>query len=62
MIKRSKAMSVVAFLLLVSVISMVICYAIAKRKGVKTSFWVLMAAVFGPLAIPFVLYASSSAS
>ena len=55
-------MSVVVLLLIVSVISIVICYVVAKRKCAKASFWVLMAAVFGPLAIPFVFYAPSSAA
>ena len=30
---------------------------IAEKRGVKVPFWVLMGAVFGPFAIPFVFFA-----
>lgn len=34
-----------------------ICYSIAKARGAKVSYWVLMGALFGPFAIPFVFFA-----
>ena len=30
-----------------------ICYNIAKKRSASRPFWVLMGALFGPLAIPF---------
>ncbi len=44
-------------LLVVIIASMVICYAIARRRGGKASFWAVMGALFGPLAIPFAFLA-----
>ncbi|MEE8397882.1 MAG: hypothetical protein V3S89_02675, partial [Desulfobacterales bacterium] len=34
-------------------------YYIAKKRGAKASFWLIMGLVFGPLAIPFVFYAKT---
>ena len=36
-------------------VSIVLCHGLARRKGRKPSFWVLMGALFGPLAIAFLL-------
>ena len=33
-----------------------VCYLIAKKRGAKVSFWVIMGAFFGPFAIPFVFF------
>lgn len=35
--------------------SILACHALAKRRGSNPVFWGVMGAVFGPLAIPFVL-------
>ncbi len=32
---------------------------IAEKRGAKVMFWVIMGAVFGPLAIPFVFFAKT---
>jgi hypothetical protein len=37
--------------------SMFACHAIAKSRGAKPVFWVVMGALFGPLAIPFAFFA-----
>ncbi|MEQ8859312.1 MAG: hypothetical protein RIC56_11760 [Pseudomonadales bacterium] len=33
------------------------CYAVAKRKGLNVSLWIVIAALIGPLAIPLVYLA-----
>lgn len=43
-------------LVLIVVLCSGICYYIAKARGAKTSFWVLMGALFGPFAVPFALF------
>jgi len=35
-------------------ICIVVCHQIAKRRGANPVFWGVMAALFGPFAIPFV--------
>ena len=44
-------------LLLIVLAATAICYWVAKKRGAKVSFWVVMGACFGPLAIPFVFFA-----
>ncbi|MDG1733006.1 MAG: hypothetical protein P8H39_08510 [Thalassotalea sp.] len=44
-------------LLVISLVSMLLCYLIARFKGVKVIKWVVWGALLGPLAIPFVLFA-----
>jgi len=34
-----------------------ICHYIAKKRHAKVSFWLVMGALFGPLAIPFAFFA-----
>ncbi|MFT4613306.1 MAG: putative membrane protein [Bacteroidia bacterium] len=43
-------------LLIFALACIVLCYAVAKKRGAKVSFWVVMGALFGPLAIPFVFF------
>ena len=45
----------ILIILSIFVTSSVICHMIAKNRGAKPVFWGVMGAVFGPLAIPFVL-------
>ncbi|MDH3759569.1 MAG: hypothetical protein OEU50_01220 [Gammaproteobacteria bacterium] len=45
--------------LLVGLMSVVTCYLVAKKRNANTTFWVAMAVLFGPLAIPFVFLAKS---
>ncbi len=33
-----------------------ICYSVARKRGARVPFWVVMGALFGPLAIPFVFF------
>jgi hypothetical protein len=42
-------------LLILNVLSIFICYYIAKSRGAKARFWSILGAIFDPLAIPFVL-------
>jgi len=46
-------------ILLVGLVSVVTCYRVAKKRNARTSFWVAMAVLFGPLAIPFVFMSKS---
>jgi len=42
---------------LITVISVIACYAIVKRRRGDTVYWVVMAVLLGPLAIPFAFFA-----
>lgn len=42
---------------LIFLASIVACHFIARRRGANPAFWAAMAALFGPLAIPFALMA-----
>jgi hypothetical protein len=44
----------ILILLAITVISAVICYYAAKRRGLNEPYWVFMGVLFGPLAVPFV--------
>jgi hypothetical protein len=37
-----------------------VCYREAKRKGLDVRYWIMIAALLGPLAIPLVLLARSA--
>ena len=50
----------IAVVLLVLLASVVICHAIAKKRGANPVFWGVMGAIFGPLAIPFVFMAKAN--
>ena len=43
-------------LLVINLISMVLCYFIAKSRKTKILYWVVVAFLVGPLAIPFVFF------
>ena len=43
-------------LVIINIVSIFICYFIAKSRHSKTSYWALMGAIFGPFAIPFALF------
>jgi hypothetical protein len=43
-------------LVLLNIISIVICYQIAKSRGGNPRFWGGLAVFFGPFAIPFVFF------
>ncbi|MFT5675506.1 MAG: hypothetical protein ACI808_001437 [Paraglaciecola sp.] len=40
----------------INIICVILCHLIAKRRGAKPVFWGLMGGLFGPFAIPFVLF------
>lgn len=50
-------MGVVIFFLLIPVVCALTCYLVAKKRNAAVPFWVVMGAVFGPLALPFVFMA-----
>ncbi|MGB1263667.1 MAG: hypothetical protein ACPG52_12210 [Cognaticolwellia sp.] len=49
-------------LLIITLVSMVLCYVIAKRRNANAVFWLLAAFLAGPLAIPFVFFAKPTAN
>jgi hypothetical protein len=49
-------MIAIAIMLLVAIASIVICHRVAKQRGADPVFWGVMAALFGPLAVPFVFF------
>lgn len=53
-------MSPALVITLIAVASIAACHAIAKRRGANAGFWAVMGALFGPLAIPFVLLAKGA--
>jgi hypothetical protein len=48
-------------LIAIYISSIIICHNVARIRGAKPVFWVVMGAILGPLAIPFVLMAKSGA-
>ena len=44
-------------LVAVNILSIFICHYIAKSRAAHPVFWGVMGAIFGPLAIPFALFA-----
>lgn len=49
-----KARASMAVLIIIQLISIFVCYYVARRRKAKVMFWVLVSFVVGPLAIPFV--------
>lgn len=49
-------MITIVILFLVAIASIVVCHTVAKKRDADPVFWSVMAAVFGPLAIPFVFF------
>jgi|GEM_PF-425408 len=49
--------TLVYLILAIIVISTGVCWKLAKKKHLNVPFWIVMAALFGPLAIPFVALA-----
>lgn len=47
-------MSLAIVIILVFVVSIISCHTIAKKRGNNPVFWGVMAAIFGPFALPFV--------
>lgn len=51
-----------AILLVLNVLSIFVCFYIAKFRGVKTVCWAINGAIFGPLAIPFLFFAKPTST
>ena len=49
------------WLLILSLLSMAFCYAVARSKSANQVYWAMMGLCFGPLAIPFVFFARPKA-
>jgi hypothetical protein len=43
-------------LLIINLISMVLCFYVARSRQANKVFWLLAAFLVGPLAIPFVFF------
>lgn len=46
--------------LIINIISIFICYAIAKHQKSAKYYWALVGALLGPFAIPFVLFSKKT--
>jgi NhaP-type Na+/H+ or K+/H+ antiporter len=44
-------------LIIISLLSVLACYLIARSRSANIPFWVLMGLLLGPLAIPFAFFA-----
>ena len=44
------------FLLIINLISMILCFFVAKQRKAKIRYWLLVSLLVGPLAIPFVFF------
>lgn len=50
----------IAYLLVViTVISVGVCYYVAGQRGLSKPYWIFMGVLFGPIAIPFVFLVKS---
>jgi hypothetical protein len=41
-------------LIIINLISMILCFFVAKHRKAKILYWLLVSLLVGPLAIPFV--------
>ena len=48
----------IGLLIIVNLLSMVICYQVAKSRKADRWYWLFVGLLFGPFAIPFVFFAS----
>jgi hypothetical protein len=48
----------IGLLIIVSLLSMLICYQIAKSRKADRWYWLFAGLLFGPFAIPFVFFAN----
>lgn len=44
-------------LVAITVVCAVICFSVAKKKGLSIRLWVVLGAFFGPFALPFLFLA-----
>ena len=45
--------------ILMTVLSTLLAYHMAKEKGLNVKFWVIIAIIFGLLVLPFIFFISS---
>jgi hypothetical protein len=50
----------IGLLIIVHLLSMAICYWIAKSRKAGRRYWLFVGFLFGPLAIPFAFFARSN--
>jgi predicted permease len=50
---------VIVGLIIVSLLSMLVCYLIARSRLANRPYWAVMGLLLGPLAIPFAFFAKS---
>ena len=43
-------------LIFLIILSIVVCYFVAKRRGADPIIWGVMGGIFGPFAVPFVFF------
>jgi hypothetical protein len=46
--------STIIFFVVMPIICAGVCYSVAKKRNAAVPFWVVMGALFGPFALPFV--------
>jgi len=51
-------LAIFIFLIVWDLLPIIICYSMAKRKGKSRVLWVLLAAIFGWLAVLFIAIAA----
>jgi hypothetical protein len=52
-------MSLAFLVMAITLCSAFICFTVSKEKGLNSTFWLWMAIVFGPLAVPFIYLSKS---
>lgn len=50
----------IGIMIIVTLVSMLLMYYIAGQRGANQKFWVVMAFLFGPLALPFVFFSKNA--
>jgi uncharacterized BrkB/YihY/UPF0761 family membrane protein len=43
-------------LIVINIACVILCYYLAKRRKADSTYWALLGALLGPLAVPFVLF------
>jgi len=52
----------IAVLVIVSLLSMLVCYLISGSRSANRPYWAVMGLLLGPLAIPFAFFAKPIAN
>ena len=47
----------IGLLIIVNLLSMLVCYQLARSRNANRRYWLLAGLLFGPFAIPFVFFA-----